>query len=630
MAEILNKVLFGIFGGSVVDAAFAKKPEPEPQYFSTRDTVGPRWRVYGRYKVKKSQLFELKVQNPTGDGILLVGSIISSGEIDEIEEHRFNDQVVRIRESDGAVTYPGVWWDNNRVFLHYHYGTDSQVADSFLTTAFPARWTSAHQLNGIAYTVGKFNGVPLEDFSTVYQAGVPQYTAIIRGAKVYDPRESAHDFDDPSTWEWTQNAALIIMDYLTHADGMRLPAALVHADLGAWIEQADLCDEIVPLIGGIETGDGEPRYRLSGQYFFDEAPKDVLRKMLAPIDGRVYLREDNAIVLEVGRFEEPDEAQTFTDADVISYSGMRRGPTKSELKNEIRATYTSPGHDYSEQEADPWRDETSIELDGLQAATLDLEWCPSHSQARRIQKITADRFNPEWLGTVVLNARGLGALNKRFIKLTISDLEIFEQTFFVNTADIDLLNAGACTLEIVSVNESAYDWDPTEEGNSPEFETPGDWGIVVPEGATEVTITVDGAGGGGSGFDGGGGGARSVKTVTIDPADWGDVIQFTVGRGGMGDPPNIQSSTDGGDSTVSANLVAGSISMFAGGGKSGFNGDAGGIATGGDTNTNGFGASGGDGGQAGSGASENEYPGGGGHEGVDGANGSVRFDWTYA
>lgn len=630
LGGVLGSVTVGQLVGTIALTGIAigltpGSPTVGPQKVTIRNTTQPRRRVYGLYRVG-SVLAELKVQAPTGDGILLVASLIASGEIDDIVEHRFNDQTTRIRESDGAVTSPGVWWDNNRVFLHYHLGTDSQVADSFLTTAFPARWTAQHQLNGIAYTVGKFNGVPLEDFATVYQAGVPSYSALVRGAKVYDPRESAHDWDDPSTWEWTQNAALIVLDYLTHDDGMRLPKSLFSDSLADWIAAADYCDEIVPLIGALETGDGEARYRLSGVYEFTEKPVDVLKKMLACFDARVYLKEDSSITIDVGRFVAPDDDTTFTDDDILAYSNFRRGAAKTELKNEVRAIYTSPGHDYLPQEADPWRDEDSITLDGLQTITLPLEWCPSHSQARRIMKVQAYRLNPTWMGTIVTNARGLGALNKRYIHLTISDLGI-DTTFFVLKSDINLLS-GACTFEVVSFPEEAYDWDATEEGNSPEFETPGDWGVVVPDGATEVVITVDGAGGGGSGEDGGGGGARCVKTVAISPLDWGDVIQFTVGAGGMGDPPNIQSSTDGGDSTVTANLVAGSISLFAGGGKSGFNGDAGGIATGGDTNTNGSSAAGGDGGQAGSGASENEYPGGGGHEGVDGANGRVTFDWT--
>src|SRR5688572_9664413 len=120
--------VFGLFW-SIAASVFQRPPDPEPQLIAVRNTVAPRRRAYGRVRVKDCILAELKVENPTGDGVLYVASIICQGEIDDIEEHRFNDQITRIRESDGAVTYPGVWWDNNRVYLHYHFGADSQVAD---------------------------------------------------------------------------------------------------------------------------------------------------------------------------------------------------------------------------------------------------------------------------------------------------------------------------------------------------------------------------------------------------------------------------------------------------------------------------------------------------------------------
>lgn len=614
--KILSFLTFGLAG-----LLFSPKNLPDKtQNIAVRNTVEPRKRTYGRCLVE-SVLAELKVQFPTGDGVLYAASMIASGEIDAIEEHRINDQVVRI-DGTGQVTYPGVWNDNSRVALEYHLGTDSQAASPFLIAAFPGRWTAQHQLRGIAYTVGKFNGVPLEDFATVYQAGVPNYKAIIRGAKVWDPRDEDQDADLPATWTWTQNAALIILDYLKHDDGMRLSRDLVEADLDTWIDQANICDEEIDLIGG----GTEARYRLSGEYRFTDPPKDVLRRMLDAVDGRLYLNEDSAIVLEVGRFVTPTEDETFTDSDIISYSGMRRGAPKTELTNEIRATYTSPGHDFLVQEAVPLRDETSIARDGLQTVTLELEWCPSHSQAKRIMKAQSFRLNPDWMGTVVTNARGLGLLNKRYMDLTISDLGI-AGPFCILSQDIDFLT-GQCTFGVVSFPSTAYDWAATEEGDSPEFEKPGDWGIVVPTGATSVVITADGPGGGGCENDGGDGGARSVKTMLIDPADWGAVILFTVGAKGLGDPLSV-GATDGEDTTVTGTLTAGAIAMVAGGGNCNLNGNGPGVATGGDTNTDGSSSAGGDGGQAGSGASENEFPGGGGHEGVDGANGRVTFDWVF-
>ena len=88
--------------------------------------------------------------------------------------------------------------------------------------------------------------------------------------------------------------------------------------------------------------------------------------------------------------------------------------------------------------------------------------------------------------------------------------------------------------------------------------------------------------------------------------------------------------TDGGGSTVTGTLVAGSINMVAHGGAKGTNSPgAGGTASGGDTNTSGASGSGPDGGAGASGADSNLTPGGGGDLQTDGGDGSVTFEWTF-
>jgi hypothetical protein len=104
------------------------------------------------------------------------------------------------------------------------------------------------------------------------------------------------------------------------------------------------------------------------------------------------------------------------------------------------------------------------------------------------------------------------------------------------------------------------------------------------------------------------------------------VILYTVGAHGIGEAVNVIGGvmTDGGDSTVTGTLVAGSIAMTAGGGKKGTNTPgAGGTASGGDTNTSGDDGHGPDGGIGGSLADSNFTPGGGGDLQTDGGDGSV-------
>lgn len=269
--------------------------------------------------------------------------------------------------------------------------------------------------------------------------------------------------DDPSTWTWTQNGVLIVMDYLWHSDGMRLPRSMIEKAIDVWKAQADIADEIV----ATKDGGTEPRYRLSGQYLLTAPPKSVLPLMLVPMDAQLYLRGDGAIIIDVGRFVTP----TVILADsaggaIVDYSGLTRARDASDLRNEITAQFVSPDYNYVEQDADPWQDLASIDVDGLQTTSLDLTWVPSHAQARRRMKVEAYRQNPGWSGTIVTNAYGLRAIDQRFVRVQISELGL-DDVFEIQKWTFDPLS-GNCTLQISLMPAEAYAWDAaTEEGTAP-------------------------------------------------------------------------------------------------------------------------------------------------------------------
>jgi len=57
---------------------------------------------YGR--VRLGDIVDLiKRSTITGDGILYVAVMLHSGEIDEIEQHYFGDQIVRVEESASPI-----------------------------------------------------------------------------------------------------------------------------------------------------------------------------------------------------------------------------------------------------------------------------------------------------------------------------------------------------------------------------------------------------------------------------------------------------------------------------------------------------------------------------------------------
>lgn len=76
----------------------------------------------------------------------------------------------------------------------------------------------------------------------IYQGGLPNVGAIVKGVKVYDPRESTHSQTDSSTWEWSDNPALCLLDYLTNTE-YGCGVSYDRIDIDSFETLANVCDE---------------------------------------------------------------------------------------------------------------------------------------------------------------------------------------------------------------------------------------------------------------------------------------------------------------------------------------------------------------------------------------------------
>lgn len=113
----------------------------------------------------------------------------------------FNVREVFSSGRDGGA-FSGVYtWQyytyTSNVKIAIHLGAPGQVADSMLVSAFPADWSSNNVVQGVAYLVAKltFN-------ETSFPTGLPAISAVIRGAKLYDPRDAVT--------RWSENPALMM------------------------------------------------------------------------------------------------------------------------------------------------------------------------------------------------------------------------------------------------------------------------------------------------------------------------------------------------------------------------------------------------------------------------------------
>lgn len=436
----------------------------QTQQQAIKQAVAPRRRYYGTVKASGIYAF-LKAK----DNYLYSVIMIASQQIDAVNRFWLNDIDVTAVRDAGTGFLTGSRWvspsDSNggpyhMVEIQYQPGDASQFAYGAMTAAWPLEWTSNHRLDGI------FNALLIEraankDFSKYYPSGPYNLALEFRGARVWDPRVSGQDPNDEATWTWSDNLALVVLDYLRHPDGMGLPWTYFENVLDDWANQANICDEDVELA----AGGTEKRYRLSGGYDFSQQPVEALPLMLEPAGASLETLADGSIVLRVMRCGLDAPSVVFTEDHIISYK-LRRSIEKATLRNEIRATFTDPNNDYQQQESDPWQNQASIDVNGLQSVTLDLPWCPSASQARRRQKVEAYRLDPEWSGTITVNLYGLDAMAERFIAINLPELLIdgtFEKLSF--QADV---GAGTVTMQVRSFPAAALDWTPAEEeGTAP-------------------------------------------------------------------------------------------------------------------------------------------------------------------
>jgi hypothetical protein len=482
----ISFALSGILG--LIAGNNASRPAAQKQ--NIKQAIPPRRRSDGRVKIGGVYAF-LNDKN----SYLHIVFMLTQGEIDAFEEHWFGSDLLTL--SGANVTSPQrfVWKSTHYAQVRPHTGTDTQAADATLTGDWAGVLDSNFRLLGVAYTYLKLLSPKPQDFTKVYPAGVPEYNAVMRACKVWDPRDGAQDPDDPTTWTWTQNAALIILDYLWHRDGMRLPRYLLEAAVDTWKLQATACDTDRVL----EDLTVEPWYRLSGQYQLTDPPKQVLPLMLEPIDGRLGMRPDGAIIVDVGQWQPPDI--WITDRDIYTYS-MMRGRQASDVRNEFRAQYVAPENDYIATEAQPYQNTASIAVDGIQALSMDLSWAPSHAQARYRLKVEAGRHDAQrWNGQVVSNAYGMKFMTsradgtrRRTINIQIAELGI-DETFEVQRYDFDV-RTGRCTFSVTAMGFSDYGWNAsTDQGTAPA--SPAD---IVPDPvedpqnlvASVVTATVSG------------------------------------------------------------------------------------------------------------------------------------------
>lgn len=319
--------------------------------------------IYGRARVSGPLVFCDTVNPGNGklDDLYMI-VVLAGHECDAIEHHYFSDDEITLNE-DGVAT-DDIYKDVAE--LEIHLGLADQAASQLMLDGWPGVWTSEFRLRGRTYVAFKLTAD--RDAYT----GIPSYSAIVRGRKVYNPATGL--------WAWSKNPALCILDYLTQPFGLGVDIN-TGIDIASFIKAAEDCDEQVPTLSGTEH-----RYTCHGSFTLEKSPVTVLEELLTSCAGRLVCVQGKWQLL-VGVPAETVSLTITPDMAVgpIKYKANR---SRAQLINTVRGSFISPDHKWQQTDYPMVQSAAGYAADGGEyAATLDLPWTKSNTMAQRIAAI---------------------------------------------------------------------------------------------------------------------------------------------------------------------------------------------------------------------------------------------------
>lgn len=421
-----------------------------------REPAAPQEYVYG--EVRKGGVLTYIDETGTDNKFLHMIITLAGHEVEEIGDIYINDEIVTI---DGSGFVTGTRW-KSKIRIIKRDGSQT-TADA--TMVSDAGVPSTFIGYGIAHLY-----VRLEYDADVFGGGIPTFTAVVKGKKVYDPRTA--------TTAYSANAALCIRDYITSAYG--LSDSTVNDTF--FSAAANDCDDNIPLKSGTQD-----RYTINGVIRADSTVGAALSDMMQSCNGALYY-SGGEWKLRVGVYEAP--VKSFTLDDLRSSITLPTKMSRRDNFNRVVGSFVNASADWIEADYPTVSSSffLNTEDNGIEnVMDLPLPMVTNGARAQRIAKQALFRSREQ----MTISAEfGLSALSLEvgdIIDLTVAEYGFTNKEFEVKSWKLLISEAGGVRVGLVlrETSQEAFAWDAEEEelaannSNLPAYYEVGGVGVAI-------------------------------------------------------------------------------------------------------------------------------------------------------
>ncbi|PKG73182.1 hypothetical protein CXF86_18935 [Shewanella sp. GutCb] len=375
-----------------------------------RSPTEARRSIYGQAMVSGPIVFA--EETGTDNEFLHLVIPLAAHQCEEVLEIYFDDEVIY---QNGNLD--GEYSDHARINIHL--GAQTTVDSQLLSEC--EHWTAEHVGLGITYLY-----VRLKHDPEFYSNGLPNIKALLKGKPLYDPRKDSsvggtgnHSRNDESTWEWSDNWALCVLDYTGFESGVGALANEI--DLASYALAANDSDQLVEYD---DDGHTEKRYTCNGTFTQSMTPASVLDKLLTAGAG-MQTYSSGQYQLFSGVYQGPF-GLTLSERDLAGEVEVRPFNARAQLCNAVRGTFVDPDNFYQPTDFAPYESNyyRAQDNDEYIDHDIDLPFTQSVFTAQRLAKLYLELNRAGQQIVVPLNMIGLSVSVGQVIELELPRLGI--------------------------------------------------------------------------------------------------------------------------------------------------------------------------------------------------------------